>query len=33
MSIKMTKQRTFTPPPIYNRLTDTLHKTVKGGDV
>lgn len=29
----MTKQRIFTPPPNYNRLTGTLHKTVKGGDV
>ena len=33
MFIKITKQRIFPPPPIYDRLTGTLHKTAKGGDV
>lgn len=30
---KMTNQRIFTPPPIYDRLIGALHKTAKGGDV
>lgn len=29
----MTKQRIFTPPPIYDKLTGELHKAAKGGDV
>ena len=29
----MTKQRILPPPPNYDRLTVTLHKTAKGGDV